>query len=129
VALKTLEIYERDNIFGHAAEMSDKFQKRLHALSDHPLVGEARGIGMIGAVELVSDKASKAMFPTFGKAGMQVAKACHENGLIIRNIGDTIGFCPPLIITSEQIDEMFDKFEKAMVSVLDWATREGFVNV
>lgn len=128
VALKTLEIYERDNIFGHAAEMSDKFQKRLHALSDHPLVGEARGIGMIGAVELVSDKESKAMFPTFGKAGMQVAKACHENGLIIRNIGDTIGFCPPLIITSEQIDEMFDKFEKAMVSVLDWATREGFVN-
>lgn len=127
VGLKTLEIYERDNVFGHAADMSTKFQKRLHDLSDHPLVGEARGIGLIGAVELVGDKVSKAMFPEFGKVGMQVAKACHENGLIVRNIGDTIGFCPPLIITSEQIDEMFDKFDLAMTSVLGWALKEGLV--
>ncbi len=127
VGLKTLEIYERDNVFEHAADMSTKFQKRLHDLSDHPLVGDARGIGLIGAVELVSDKVSKAMFPEFGKVGMQVAKACHENGLIVRNIGDTIGFCPPLIITSEQVDEMFDKFDLAMTSVLDWALKEGLI--
>ena len=50
---------------------------------------------------------------------------CHANGLICRAIGDVIAFCPPLIITSEQIDELFDKFDKSMSQSLDWAKKEG----
>ena len=127
VALKTLEIYERDNIFEKAAELAPQFQSRLLKFNDHPLVGEARGTGLIGAVELVSSKNSRAAFDVPGKVGAQVQAFCHENGLICRAIGDVIAFCPPLIITSEQVDELFDKFEKAMAQSLDWANGEGLV--
>ena len=52
---------------------------------------------------------------------------CHANGLICRAIGDVMGFCPPLIITAEQIDELFDAFEKAMAATLEWANGEGLL--
>ena len=89
------------------------------------MVGEARGMGLIGAVELVSNKTRKSPSEVPGKVGGQVLNFCHANGLICRAIGDVIAFCPPLIITSEQIDELFDKFEKAMSQALDWAKKEG----
>src|SRR4030095_4801673 len=63
VALRNLELMEERDLFGHAARMSNPFQTRLRALADHPLVGEARGVGMIGAVELVSNKETKATYP------------------------------------------------------------------
>ena len=125
VALKTLEIYERDKIFDKAAALAPQFQARLAKFSEHPMVGEARGMGLIGAVELVSNKTRKSPFEVPGKVGGQVLNFCHANGLICRAIGDVIAFCPPLIITSEQIDELFDKFEKAMSQSLDWAKKEG----
>ena len=128
VGLKTLEIYDRDKLFERAAGLAPQFQERLGRLADHPLVGESRGTGLIGAVELVSDKASKAGFPVPGQMGAKIAKLSQDHGLIVRAIGDALAFCPPLIITSDQINEMFDKFEMAMAEGLKWASSEGMLN-
>ena len=87
---------------------------RFSEFSDHPLVGEVRGVGLIGAAELVSDKAKKSGFSTPGLVGNKVLSICQKNGLICRAIGDVIAFCPPLIITEQQIDELFEKFKKSM---------------
>ena len=127
VGLKTLEIYARDRLFERASQLSPKFQARLRSFADHPLVGETRGIGLIGAVEFVSNKATKAGFTPAGSIGTYCFERCHVHGLIPRNVGDGIAFCPPLIITEAQIDEMFDKFTLALNETLDYVTREGLL--
>jgi len=115
VALKTLEIYERDKIFDHVLTVSDHFQSRVNKLNSFESVGEARGVGLICGIELVSNKASKEGFTPIGSAGRVVAKICQDEGLIVRAIGDVIAMCPPLIITKNQIDEMFDIFELSLI--------------
>ena len=65
-------------------------------------LGEVRGVGLIGAVELVADKASKTKFDPPGKVGLYLYDKGHEKGVIVRAIGDTICFCPPLIITDRK---------------------------
>ena len=127
VGLKTLEIYERDGLFAHAARLAPQFQARLQRFAHHPLVGEVRGIGLIGAVELVASKTTKAAFAPPGKAGAECLKHCQDNGLICRAIGDVMAFCPPLIITPAQIDELFDKFDRAMALTLEWANGQGLL--
>ena len=114
VALKTIEIYERDNIFAHVDSITEHFQSRVKKLQDYASVGEARGVGLICGIELVSDKSTKKGFEPLGSAGKIVAKTCQDDGLIVRAIGDVIAMCPPLIITKEQVDEMFDIFEIAL---------------
>jgi 4-aminobutyrate--pyruvate transaminase len=125
VAVKTLEIYKRDKIFEKAAANMPQFQKRLMALGDHPLVGEARGMGLVGALELAGDKRARKPFdPTKGVGAKVVANAQAE-GLIVRVIaGDMISVCPPLIIKPAEIDELFDKLTKALDKALDWAKKE-----
>ena len=127
VGLKTLEIYERDRIFERAAALAPQFQRRLRAFLDHPLVGEARGVGMIGALEFVSNKNTKAGFTPYGSIGTYCFERCHAHGLIPRNVGDGIALCPPLIITEAQIDEMFDKLGLALDDTLDHVTRQGLL--
>lgn len=127
VGLKTLEIYERDRLFEHAAELAPQFRQRLDRYVDHPLVGEVRGTGLIGAVELVADKARRTAFDPGLTFGATVLKYCLEEGLICRAIGDTMAFCPPLIITSAQVDEMFDKFDRALARGLEHANAEGLL--
>ena len=106
-ALKTLEIYERDNVYSHAAEMGEYLQSRLAVLRDHERVGEVRGAGLLAAVELVDDKASKAPAMDMAKRATQL---CQDNGLIVRNVaGNALAICPPLIIAREQVDELVDK--------------------
>jgi 4-aminobutyrate--pyruvate transaminase len=120
VALRNLELMEERKIFEHAANVSPAFQARLRALADHPLVGEARGRGLIGAAELVADKQTKAAFDPKRGVGAYCTARCEANGLISRNMGDTMAFCPPLVITENQIHEMFDKFGKALDETLAW---------
>ncbi len=114
LALENLDIIEERDLVGAAARMAPRFQERLRTFASHPLVGEARGVGLIGALEFVADKATKAAFDPPGSLGLKLAELCQDEGLIIRNIGDIIAFCPPLIITPPQIDEMFDRFERAL---------------
>jgi 4-aminobutyrate--pyruvate transaminase len=125
VAVKTLEIYQRDKIIEGAAARTPQFQKRLKALGDHPLVGEARGMGMVGALELAADKSSKTPFDAQKGLGGRVVANAQAEGLIVRFIGgDVISICPPLIIKPAEIDELFDKLGRALDKTLDWAKRE-----
>jgi len=115
VALETLKIYEERDIVGHVREVTPRFQTLLQSLAGHPLVGEARGIGLIGAVEIVADKDSREQYPAEVKAGAIVAEKIFEHGLIVRGLpGDAVATCPPLIIDKKQIDELFDKFERGL---------------
>jgi 4-aminobutyrate--pyruvate transaminase len=125
VALKTLEIYARDRVIEQAAAKAPQFQARLHALGQHPLVGEARGIGLIGGVELVADKRTKQAFePTCG-VGARCVRFAEENGLIVRSVaGDVVSICPPLVITTQELDELFDRLARALDQTLDWAQSE-----
>ncbi len=115
VALETLKIYEERDIIGHVRRVTPKFQTRLQGLADHPLVGEARGVGLIGAVEIVADKDSREQYSRDVKAGAVIAEKIFEHGLIVRGLpGDAVATCPPLIIDENQIDELFDKFERGL---------------
>ncbi len=125
VALKTIEIYQARDIVGHVRGVAPAFQARLRKFADHPLVGEASGIGLIGAVELVADKKTKKNFEPSSQVGPTVARFCEEEGLIVRPLmGDRIAFCPPLVIGETEIGELFDRFECALKKGLDWVTRE-----
>ena len=117
VALENLDVIEERDLVGNAARLAPHFQERLRGFASHPLVGEARGVGLIGALEFVADKATKAAFAPPGSYGGRLAELCQEEGLIIRAIGDIIAFCPPLIITASEIDAMFDRFGKALARV------------
>ena len=119
VALKVLEIYERDRIVDHARTLGQQFMKRLSALSDHPLVGEARGAGMLGAVELVADKKTKRSFDPSHTLGYKMVNFAQDHGLICRAVaGDSVALCPPLIMQEDELNEMFDRFEKALDATL-----------
>ncbi|AWJ90730.1 aspartate aminotransferase family protein [Azospirillum baldaniorum] len=114
VAIETLKIYEERDLVGHVRAVAPLFQRRLKALADHPLVGEARGVGLIGALELVADKETKTPFDPVGRAGAVVNGLSQENGLIIRAMGDSVAVCPPLVIGEEDINRMFDRLTTAL---------------
>jgi 4-aminobutyrate--pyruvate transaminase len=125
VALRTIELYQKRDIVGHVREVSPHFLKRLRALADHPLVGEANGVGLIGGVELVADKKTKKSFDPARQVGAAVNAFALEEGLITRPmLSDRLAFCPPLVIDGTEIDEMFDRFARALDKGLDWAARE-----
>jgi 4-aminobutyrate--pyruvate transaminase len=118
VALETLAIYDERNILENVALSGGRLQDRLRALANHPLVGEARGVGLIGALELVADKKTKANFDAALAVGRRVAEQAEENGVILRAMaGDVLAFSPPLIITPEEVDEMMDKVTAALDTV------------
>jgi putrescine aminotransferase len=116
VALRNIEIMEREHLIERTRnETGPYLAKALATLNDHPLVGETRSVGLIGAVEIVADKVSGARFGgAEGTAGPMVRDLCIENGLMVRGIRDTIVMCPPLIITTEQIDAMISIIRQAL---------------
>jgi 4-aminobutyrate--pyruvate transaminase len=127
VALKAIEIYARDRIFERTAELAPQFQARLAALNTHPLVGEARGLGLSGGVELVADKASRRSFAPANGVGPRAVRFAEEEGLIVRSVlGDVLTLCPPLIISAAEIDELFDRLTRALDKTFDWVRRERF---
>ncbi|MDO6446148.1 aminotransferase [Colwellia sp. 1_MG-2023] len=127
VSLKTLEIYQRDNIFERAALLGDYMQAKLQTLKDHPLVGEIRGKGMIAAVELVANKKTGLAFLN-GDIGNFAMKSCQQLGMITRAIaGSSLAFCPPLIITESQIDEMIVILQQALDETLIFASKNNYI--
>jgi 4-aminobutyrate--pyruvate transaminase len=125
VAIKAIEIYARDRIFERAAQRAPQFQARLAALNDHPLVGEARGLGLIGGVELVANKKTRQSFGPAQGVGPRAVRFAEDEGLIVRAVmGDVLTLCPPLIITDGEIDELFDRLTRALDKTLDWVRRE-----
>lgn len=127
IALKTLEIYRRDRIVEHAASVSPRFLARLSALAEHPLVGDARGVGLIGGIEVVCDKATKAQFEAKSGVAARLVAFAQDEGLIVRPLmGDRVAFCPPLIISEAEIDELFDRFGRALDRGEEWVRAQGF---
>ena len=127
VAVKAIEIYARDCIIAKAARRAPLFQARLKMLGDHPLVGEARGLGLIGGLELVADKASKRSFNPQHGVGAAAVRFAEEEGLIVRSVmGDVLTLSPPLVIKAPEIEELFNRLARALDKTLDWVTRENF---
>ena len=121
IAIRALEIYARDRIVEQAARKAPQFQARLAALADHPLVGEARGLGLVGGIELVADKRSKRSFEPKAGVAAQAVRFAQQEGLIIRYLaGDVISICPPLIIAPGEIDELFARLARALDRTLSW---------
>jgi 4-aminobutyrate--pyruvate transaminase len=117
VALENIKIIEERGLVSNAARVGATLQSSLRALADHPLIGEVRGVGLIAAVELVADKASRRPFDPLGKVGAAVYERAHHHGLIVRGIQDSIAFCPPLIITEPQVHDMVTRFVAALDDV------------
>ena len=118
VALETLRMYEELDIVTHVRELAPRMQRGLRQFAGHPLVGEVRGIGLIGAIELVGDKETKAPFPAASGAGAFLSRRAHGHGVIIRPLGDIIAFCPPLIANESEIDLMLHRFSLALDDTL-----------
>ncbi len=109
VALANLDLIQREKLVEKAGgETGAYFQKKLAELADHPLVGETRGVGMLGAIELVKDRATRTKFPDDANVGGQCRNHCFREGLIMRAIGDTMVLSPPLVISKGEIDELFE---------------------
>ena len=126
VALKTLEIYARERIVDKVAAIAPQFQQWLRRLGEHPLVGEARGLGLAGGLELVADKRTKRSFDPKQGVGRRCVALAQAEGLIVRTLaGDTVSLCPPLVISPPQIDELFERLTRALDRTLDWAKGQG----
>ena len=109
VALANLDLIQREKLVEKAGgDTGAYFQKKLAELADHPLVGETRGVGLLGAIELVKDKATRTKFPGDMDVGSQCRNHCFREGLIMRAIGDTMVLSPPLVISNSEIDELFE---------------------
>ena len=107
VALKNLEIIEREDLVRRTREDTGPYlAQRLAELARHPLVGEARSLGLIGAVEIVAEPGTNRRFGGSGKAGIVVRDICIAKGLMVRGVKDSIVMSPPLIITHAEIDRM-----------------------
>jgi len=125
VARETLRIYEDEDIVGHVRAMDPHFQGGLRELLDHPLVGEVRGMGLVAGVELVKDKATGEAFDPALGVGPFCNDRAEEHGLIIRAIGDTMSFCPPLIISKDEIEEMIARFRLALDDTMEMLQERG----
>ena len=110
VALENIRILKDEKIIEKVKnELSPYLQKKWLALGDHPMVGEARGLGMVGALELVKDKNTKTSYPSDQNVGAICRDFCFNNGLIMRAVGDAMIICPPLVISHSEINELIEK--------------------
>ena len=114
VALETLKIIEDRDLVAHAGEMGAKLRSGLAKFKDHPLVGEVRGVGLVAALELVTDKATKKALDAPGKLGGMVNGEIQNAGVICRNIADAIAICPPLIIQPGEVEDLLSRLAAAL---------------
>ena len=130
VALETLKIYDEMDLVGMVQKTGPVLQAGLQALADHPLVGEARGVGMIGALELVEDRATRRNFDPARKIALRAQKLCEAQGLIMRVLpGDGIAFSPPLVISEDEIAEVMAGVRRALDQLAVELRREGMALV
>ena len=115
VAIANIDIMRREDLVARVRDdIGPYFQQRWATLGEHPLVGETRMVGMMGALEIVRDRSSLERFDEDDGVGMTCRNFLVENGLVMRAIGDTIVTAPPLTMTSEQVDELIEKAWKCL---------------
>ncbi|SDS50316.1 putrescine aminotransferase [Halopseudomonas sabulinigri] len=121
VGLENLRIMRDEKLIEYVKqEAAPYLQEKIAELAEHRLVGEVRGVGLLGAIELVKDKATRERFPDKGAAGTLCRDLCVSNGLVMRAVGDTMIMSPPLVISKTEIDEMVGK----IWTVLDQAAEQ-----
>jgi len=125
VGVETLRIYEEDGVIDGVKALGDHMGKLFSPLIDHPLVGEVRGVGLMWGVELVRSKKTREAFAPELQFGLGVQNHAFENGLVCRSLGSAIAFAPPLISTTAQIEQISDRFKRALDTALDDYTRTG----
>ncbi len=118
VALETLKIIEERDLVAHVRGVGPRLQEGLARLVEHPLVGEARGVGLIGALELVEDKSSGRAFDPAQKIGLKTQEHALDQNLIVRALGDSIAVTPPLVITAEEIDDLLARLHRTLDATL-----------
>jgi L-2,4-diaminobutyrate transaminase len=126
-----LDIVEEENLPGNAQQVGEYFQKRLTStFAQMPIVGEVRGVGLMGAIEFVADRERKTRFDVGLKVGARVSKAARDRGLIARAMphGDILGFAPPLVTTRKEVDEIVEIAEAAVREVMDELSREKVIS-
>ena len=106
VALRNIEIIQQEKLVEHTREIGPYFAEALASLRDHPIVGETRSMGLIGAIELSNDKAKRGRFASPGRVGTLCRDNSFKSGLIMRACWDTMVLAPPLVITRKEIDEL-----------------------
>ncbi|MEW9808623.1 aspartate aminotransferase family protein [Mesorhizobium marinum] len=117
-----LDIVEKEDLPGNAREVGAYFQAQLkERFAQLPIVGEVRGVGLMGAIEFVADRDRKKRFDASQKVGARISKAARDRGLIARAMphGDILGFSPPLVVTRGEVDEILSIAESAVRSVMD----------
>lgn len=127
-ALANLDIIDNERLVDNARDTGAYLQQRMQeTFAEHPMVGEARGVGLLAALEFVADKGKKQRFDPTLKVGARVSAAALENGIIARAMphGDILGFAPPLTINRAEVDDVIERARKAVDKVADGLTREG----
>jgi len=127
VGVKALEIYERMDLVNRVRGLAPRFRAHLERLAGHPLVGEARSCGLMGALELAPRKSPRG-FANPGKVGARAAQELLARGIITRAVVESLVFCPPMIITADEIDELFAPVEAALDATEAWARAEGHLD-
>lgn len=125
VALKNIEIMERENLLSHAALVGTYFEARLKDLAHLPLVGDTRGKKLMLCVENVADKTTKVPLPDGANESKRISNLCEEMGLMVRPIGHLNVMSPALTIIEAQVDFVVETLEKAIRRVTDDLVREG----
>ena len=125
VANETLKIYDEIEISSHVERVAPHFQAALRRAGEHPLIGEARGLGMLGGLEIVKNKETGEPFDASHMVAAFAARHAEDGGVITRGIGDTLAFSPPLVIDEDHIDRLFAVVEKALDETLAMVEREG----
>jgi 4-aminobutyrate--pyruvate transaminase len=124
VALETLDIYDEIDLLATVRAASPALQDGIRQFADYPLVGETTGVGMLAVAELVADKTTREPFDPSRKIGPYLLERALEHGLIVRALGDRIGFSPPLVIDNDQIADMFDRFGRALEETSMWVEKD-----
>jgi len=130
VALENLRLLDEEGVIGQVRAVTGPYlQEKWLQLAAHPLVGEARMCGMMGALELTPNKATRARFPGApGAAGLICREICFDTGLIMRHVGDKMIIAPPLIISKSEIDLLIDRATRALDSTAAKLKAEGLID-
>lgn len=117
IALKAIDVVMNEGLAENVTRLAPRFEDGLKRLSQKQNIGEYRGVGFMWALEAVRDKATKTPFEANLSVSERIANACTDQGLICRPLGQSVVLCPPFILTEAQMDEMFEKLEKALDTV------------
>ena len=127
VALENLRIMQDEKVVEHVRTVAHPYLKeRWEKLVEHPMVGEAKLVGLMGSIALTPDKAKRARFASEeGTVGYKMRERCFANNLIMRHVGDRMIIAPPLVISTAEIDVLIERAKKSLDEAYKIVKDEG----